>query len=761
MNYNYHNYATKMKRSFFSGLTAGIFLAAQMAGAADTELTNYNSGIDVTWGGTKGVDYCEEYYYSDKLIDDHKVVYIRDTTTIQMAHNDRNTANYARSRGWLGLVVGKNGRDGVANSGDEGTIRYKIDRDRQLKFKWTQNYAKTDAALRFPAYTGPFRLKDQTFETGVPVVGTTGSNGGDVTSKENYYFRGLKDEFGDEWHVLAYGDDDESFLRKETEFVDQSFYASDGKTVLLVVNPKTPCLTFRVTGNAQFYTTLPKAYWTPKLNAQTTYIDPGSNGQVTAEIRNLYGGVVFYSVNGAAFKPALGASITLPDSVFKAGSNSLRYYYNPANIKTRTVFKSPGFPSASETHGTYLWPNSAAYSKTLSRIKRDPYLNIYSGYKNRGDTSTQDLWDTNGRKGLRTKSWMPLRNAFVAMVEGWEFRRAGATKSHGRYAKEMLLESTRTVDPIGFEYNHSADAIPNREIHYRGYYDAVPVLDCLFAYDIMISKFRSNQVSGGITPIEDLFIRDRLAGFAYEAVQWGAGMNGVGAPGMWGGARMMCGTSIGMILKEYSTSYYGTSGFGAKKTTYPLCPYENDKYTWKAALYDSATPLKKYPNLSWHTGISDNGVESLFMAQDQTWAQKGYPVGTWLDKAAYFSPGLMGQHLMIWANMSKMFGSGKSDPRLEIGIANALSGDFIGAKDPSPQAGSTYTMLLYINERWADSAGDALTEVKSLAKTDPNSDTKAMQDAGVFGFAWYDDQMAATGDVIPVSPKNVQVSGAP
>ncbi len=67
--------------------SSSLLLAAAMLGhplfAADSELTNFKSGISLHFGdsaGTatdKGVAYAEEYFYFDKVIDDHKVVYIK------------------------------------------------------------------------------------------------------------------------------------------------------------------------------------------------------------------------------------------------------------------------------------------------------------------------------------------------------------------------------------------------------------------------------------------------------------------------------------------------------------------------------------------------------------------------------------------------------------------------------------------------------------------------------------------------------------
>src|SRR5882757_9341690 len=96
--------------------------------AADAELTNYKSGIDVIWGvgdgSDKGTAYAEEYFFSDKLLDDHKVVYLKSTTQITMMHNARNTAIYGSTVGGR-QIIGINGKDGIPGNGDEGIIRYK------------------------------------------------------------------------------------------------------------------------------------------------------------------------------------------------------------------------------------------------------------------------------------------------------------------------------------------------------------------------------------------------------------------------------------------------------------------------------------------------------------------------------------------------------------------------------------------------------------------------------------------------------------
>jgi hypothetical protein len=65
---------------------------------ADTELTNYKSGIDLNFGDSattaadKTVNYMEEYFYSSKTISDRKVVYIKSNLNITASHNSRNVA---------------------------------------------------------------------------------------------------------------------------------------------------------------------------------------------------------------------------------------------------------------------------------------------------------------------------------------------------------------------------------------------------------------------------------------------------------------------------------------------------------------------------------------------------------------------------------------------------------------------------------------------------------------------------------------------
>lgn len=729
-------------------------------------VTNYKSGIDVTWSGTDGTDYMEEYFYHNKIVDDHKVVYIKAGTNITMSHNANNWAQYHSAQGG-NQIIGINGRDGTPASGDEGVIRYKIDRDRQYYWKWSDNYAGTETAKVLPAYSAPFSLSGLTYDGSTAVVGTTGDNGGSSASQSAYYYRGIIDPFGDEWHTLAYADDDKGFLDNRNtgyttqSFVDQKFWASDGKTVLLVVNPKTPCLAISVTGTGKFYTTPPKAYHTPKVVEQTSYIETGSSGTVSIALKDINGNNVFWRIGGGSFNNAGSSTKVLTDSDFSTGTNTLEYYYdgNAAYTKTRTVVKNPTHPSLAESHGNYLFVDASNFSAIQSRITRAPYYNTYNLLRVNADNSGQSYWGSYGYQGKRYNGGATqmgnghpnsyaLKNAFVAKIEGWSYTRSGAAMSHGLYAIQMMLDQPSVIDPIGWELQPSSDSMPSRDINFIGYYDCIAPNEAIFAYDIIAANFRSDQVSGGLTPIDDYFVRDIFAREAYKAMMWSSDQLGGGslAPGMWGSAHYFKATSIAMIMPEYSSPVYGTSGFGSVQTTYVKCPYETDQYTWKQALFDETATVGVYPNYRWKLPFSNNddagvinvSADSLFLKSGIT----NFKEGDWWARDGYFASGTFGQHMQIWSNMAKLWGSGKTNARLELAIQYATAGtlDSYYDKIRANYAGPfRHGMLLNLNTRWPTAAANNTAWVQSLASNNSNSDDKLMQDAGVFGFAWYDD----------------------
>lgn len=756
-----------MKRIIFAFL-----LAASVGLAQDPELTNYKNGIDVTWGGTKGTDYMEEYWFHDKLINDTKTVFIRGTTTITMAHNAINLAAFGGKDYRSRIAIGARGLDGdspralsgvsVTSSGnlftyvahgltsgdiirfvsgtgggsldpmrryyvitptadtfklslseggapitvgsdgtanflddDEGVIRYEVDRLWNKSRKWSGSHTTP----RKPEYTGPFTLDGITYDGSTPVVGATGGRPGYAqTDKTNFYWRGLTEAVGagtEEYHILMVADDD-WWLNNNS---DSS--ASDGKYYVLVVNPITPAMTVRATGEGKFYTTPAWTYWVPKIHAQTTYFEKASGtGTVTFEIKNIYGGNISYRINGGSTVDVGAATVTLSGPDFPNGTSTLEYWYTatPTVIRTRTLVKNPDFPSAGETHGNLLWP-AAWWDQVASRVTRSPYK---SGWN---DTIRSKLWESypiwdaikrTGRKMSVVSTIMPSVNqnqnagwqALFAKNYGFTTINSGASKSYSAYGKEMLMESPINQHPVGMEVdNWASEAIPCPELFYRGYYDASMARAAAIAYDILISGFRSDQVSGGITPVEDYFIRDMLAKWVHWCAVYRGGFCNPTEGGMWPWAREVGAIMIGAVMPAYSTPYYGTSGFNGSTTVYSWAPFQTTNYTWKKMFLVGgySVSLGDYPTgpvMGASTLVSLPGT----LVPPSTLSH----TATWGDRLDYLSEGLMGQWFEIYANLAKMYDPSTPREALDLFFYEASTFTLYGAKVNNGQNESYY-----------------------------------------------------------------------
>ncbi len=631
----------------------------------DSELTNYRSSISVSFTGVKGTDYMEEYFFHDKLVCDRKVVYILDSTNITLTHNANNCA-------WTDEPAEIIGADGG------GTIRYRVDKDLHWGPQWAGGVG-TQTFLQFgggsqtitnslnPAYSAPFSFSDLEYEAGVAVVGTTGPKPATaITNWGSYYYRGVLDSVGDEWHTIAFADDDSELDILSGTGTEQM--ASDGKEIYFVVNPKTPCLTVRATGNGQFYTTVPKNYFIPKIHNQTTYFNAGT-GTVTFELKALSGVNVFYRINGGSWIEVNNPTLTQDD--FSAGTNTLEYYYagNASYIKTRVIIKNPDFPSTGESHGNLLWKNSAGFEALLARLNRAPYT-FYSSSLRQDNSIFNNLsyWDTHRSLGRRLRADNVSACALIAKIEGWDYTAEGKTLSFGQYAKEMLLCNGATIDPIGFEISHSGNAIPSRELYYRGYYDVNHVFSLCMAYDLFAANFKSTQVSGGMTAIEDYFIRDCLAWFAFDAMMQEGNYTGqpYPNPGMWGTARNIGGLMVAITMPTYNTPYRGTSGFTDVGSPSLNLPFPDIALTWKQVFHDNNLTLTGYPNLNYRFGVEDYLCNAL---------------GQYIDRAGYFDQPLMSHCFAMAANLSSMWGSA-SYPNFLLCATNANAGELDGLVNP-------------------------------------------------------------------------------
>jgi len=597
---------------------------------------DYKCGISIRYSGTEGVDWIAEDMYHDPLVNNRRTVYIKAATTITLFHNELNVL--AKGPGSTVVLV-STGKDGnletTADNGNynmPGIIRYRVDGDMNIgKELWAwpppkpaingRDLPRQDI-LRLPKYTAPLSfatLMYEPYEPNLPVLNKVGSNGQAITDQLAYYHYGVRDSAGDEWHSLQIGDDDYDSYPTDREI----YWASDGKEQLFVVNPKTPCITVTRTGNSQFYTTPAKVYFIPKIYDQTTYIQPGT-GSVSIKLTNINGGTVEYRINGGAWINNSTAMVTLTDSAFDAGSNTLqcRYASTPDVVRTRKIVKNPPFPSAGERHGNLLWKDVDEFQKSKARLTRVPYKWYWeSKLLGDPDTTLWKKWDAFGGKGYGrwafgsyyNTSTAADTNAFVALNKGWDAKPSGSTKSWAQYAKGMLLENVLNLDPVGIQISTGNMPAPMTENRAAGYYVVKNTYSTAIAYDLLIAYYRSDQHANGITPIEDYFIRDMLASYALIVFRNFDGSN----LGLWSIAQASGVLMTGLAMPDYDTPYYGTSGYnGTTSATHKYTPFPDDSFTWKEVLTDRklapgqdpsnpSSRVARYPNRSATYDIED------------------------------------------------------------------------------------------------------------------------------------------------------------
>ena len=681
--------------------------------------------------------YQEEYWYHDKLVNDTKSVWIRDSTKISFGHNSRNVASINNSR--AKTIIGADGG---------GQVRYKIDGIWQ-ELRWAPSWE--GKGTLYPAYSAPFTLAS----TGA--VGMTGYNAGG-------YWQGLVDSAGDEWHVMMYADDDSNFSGFPGPDGFDDSWASDGKYVLFCVNPKTPAMTVRASETGQFFTTPGWTYWVPKIHDQTTYFQ----GSCTFEINNIYGGNISYRVNGGSAVAVGEATVTLKETHFTNGSNTLEYWYDstPSVKRTRTIVKNPMHPGIPEAHGERVLGGSDGWAKFQSRARRNPYKPLVDSAKSTSASGQSD-WENNRRQGLRFggQNW-PHRNnqsghnAILAKYLGWTAYASGApsNKTYAAYAKEILLESPLAQHPVGFETSFWASmSIPAADTIYRGYWDSKFAFSAATAYDVLMGGFRSDQVTGGITPIEDYYIRDMLASWVHLStlVTSGVVYTGEGS-GMWTVCRAIGSTMIACVMPNYSTNYYGTSGLDGDTKVYQWAPFQTANYTWKDYFLDDDYALqeKNYTAPKFRLLLEGSVASNALIRPPETTA-------VWGDKTAYASWGQCGFNIATYARLIAQYGDVGKHPNLMEFINQITAGTLKGGKGGGGEtAGVTTTrvhMISLLNPNFPQAAANASAWIKSLSPTDGNSEANALRDSGLGAIAFYDDGLEGGPPLLPGQPKGLKV----
>jgi hypothetical protein len=561
------------------------------------DLTNHQSGISVSLSGTNGTDWAvERTFHNDSLADQY--LYVKSTVDFSLAHNANNTLVniYAPNR-----LIGANGLDNTPNSGDEGILHYKIDRDQQC-----HAYTGTLASW-LPVYSTPFRFATLTYDGTLPVLGTTGvcdsAWSGSPRSNTQRFYYGMNDAFGNEWHVLTYWDDDVTLLTNASINVHRQG-ASDGHCLAVCVNPVTPVLQFKATGTDQFYTTPAKTYHVPKIWDQTTYLTAG----VQVNFVNITDAqIIQYRVDSGTYQDFSGTPLVA--SALFSGANTthvLEYKCGAAGVVARrTIVYQPDYPALSEHHGYMFWADNTEKQAAIQRIKNvSPFKNsyqIFTGSYYQGSTAVY----TDARLGWCDGAGVAgaaCANAFKTVVDG-----VSASLTEAKLGKARLLRLAKQ-EAVGTDidinsHSPAKDYLNELGQTIQGYAGSA------LAYDLLASCFRQTNHVDGITPVEEHRIRDGLAEVASVVLgrmheNYSASVGG-GDTHWSHGYELMIGITA-LAMPTYKTPYYGVSG-GDRATLNNQAgtdgkywnPFPDQAVTWYQVATDPFVATPGFPGLSF------------------------------------------------------------------------------------------------------------------------------------------------------------------
>ena len=583
-------------------------------------LANRKSGISLGLTGENGVDWAAESTYHDSAIA-NQLIYLKAPVSLALAHNEHNTILLDTDE--IPRILGVSGPDGVPLSGDEGDIHFKIDRDMQSHAYSGDRDSLPDFA---PRYGTPFDFATLTYDGSEPVLGALGDNGGSWASSprdtiERYAY-GQQDAFGNEWHSLAYWDNDVPLIT-EAGVDPHRQGASDGHSVLICVNPLTPVIQLSAPAGEQFYTTPLKTYHVPVLWPRTTYL----TGGVELAFANLTNSEpVSFRVDDGAFQtwngtPLVASDIFADEDVpltfeVRAGANGI--------VLRRSVVLNPGVPATDEDHGHLLWQDDAEQQALTTKLRDiEPFKTSYDLFWDddyyHGTSAT--FADTRG--GWRHEAGQAstaLSNAFSVAIEG-----AGATETQADLAKTRLLRLAR-LRPLGFETSVS-HATPAKDFLNELGQTLQQFADAAVAYDLLAAHYRQSDHPQGMSPIEEIWIRDGLAKIAKSIIQFRSNNGATSGSGdsHWAHGYELAIGAIALALPTYQSPYYGVSG-GDLVTENDLTnddgqywnPFPDQGVTWYGIATDSAIDTPGHPNVvapfraefllsddGWWTGAND------------------------------------------------------------------------------------------------------------------------------------------------------------
>lgn len=664
----------KNEMTLYSLATAGMLLTlagTQPIPAVPLVLLNEKSGISLSLGGENGTDWAvERTFHNDDIAD--QIIYMKSTVPISLAHNDRNVIT-KDAVPQIPRIVGINGADGIPDSGDEGDIHWKVDRDEQAH-QYVSSATVPVPAIA-PKYTVPVVLSTLTYDGSLPVIGTVGNNGAaygnEPDNTTGRFCYGQRDAFSNEWHTFTYWDDDiPIFIKAGADPHRQG--ASDGHMVSICVNPQTPVIQLRKPDgeNAQFYTTPIKAYHIPKIHTQISYV----TDEVRLSFINLSNGQpVQYRVGNKPFMDWNGMLLRIGDLIKETNTPVVVEARNGAGgpVLSRTFILNPEFPAPSEVHGYTLWADDAGRAEVQRKLSTvEPFKTAWKTFKpgnsfyqntNVVFSNMRGIWRSTADSAPFT-----LNNALVYALEPGETNLVLAT-----LAKTRLLRMFRLA-PVGGELEVNS-ATPAKDYFNELSQTMQEFADAAVAYDLLAGYFRITDHPSGLTPIEELLIRDGIGEVASYLLHYLNNWDAISGGGEchWGHGYEVALGICALAMPTYKSEVFGVSG-ADRVTTNDLIgadgkywnPLPNQGVTWYAAAGDATLETPGTPGLN-------NPIHAEFLLTDDGyWTGPNDLVG---DGNRYYS-GPLGSRLVDVKNG----GMRNAECRVELSELDGYEAPFVG-----------------------------------------------------------------------------------
>ena len=437
-----------------------------------------------------------------------------------------------------------------------------------------------NSALQFFNYSKPFNM--------LPFLGKIGNNSKPYYDHNRISY-GMIDSFGDEWHTITFWDNDWATNVYDPQRSDTA--TSDGKIIYIVLNPKTPVISFEAFQGEEYYTTPPKMFYVPYIFNQTTYLTSG----VYISLNNVKDDQpIYYRVDNGlwieytgriAASSLFSQNNRIYDFAFKIGQNG--------PVKIRVMHYNPAQPAQNEQHPKLEFKNITEVDKERflvhggSPIMTQNYQTLLNSiYKNTLDfrNGNRNLGFNYSHEGT-SGGYLARYNVYSSAIQQAAYTGLMENdESLLKKAKEGLLV-IYTIDPLGCESAKGRTGGPSVERCMYSGARAVPNIPV--AYDLLFQFTKENGYQNGMTSIQHIKIRDNLAGEAAILLKYPL----TWPDNFWTNIRYADAsvrnvelesyyTLIGMAMPGYNSPYYGTSGADGTFANYLNAPFPDAAVAW-------------------------------------------------------------------------------------------------------------------------------------------------------------------------------------